>query len=244
MQADDRILVGVVKTKRDLKILHTEQWYRIPQGKAPKGIDADYLAFFLAGHVPEGKPGIYYYAERRGVELARRKDLLPAKKAHPRDEHVYHKVQLGKLQAKVPPILNHPKPHRFAFIYTTGDRFLQARHIQDLYSDADYFVDRVFTVLKDKGYTPARTWEKKTSATTTVTELEYPTYAQIRMVAEGGDVVATTSDADQPENLDGELIYLPPSRSKKDIKASAEAIIAAVERLGGPKLLDIPIEPY
>jgi hypothetical protein len=245
MQADDRILVGVIKAKRDLKILHAQHWYRIPQGNAPKGIDADYLAFFLSGKVPDGQPGIYYYAERRGMELAKRKDLLPGKKPHPRDDNLYHKIQLGEIQTKSPPVVNHPQPHKFAFIYTTGDRFLQARHIRDLYSDADYFVDRVFTVLKDKGYKPRRTWEKPAKTAANVTELEYPTYAQIRMVAEGGEIVASTSHEDQQSSTgDGEFLYLPPSQSRQAIRESAAAIIAAVERLGGPGMLDIPIELY
>lgn len=243
MQPDDRILVGVIPTKRDLKILHTQQWYRIPEGKAPKGIDAEYLAFFLSGKVSGQEPGIYYYAARKGTELAKRKDLLPSSKPHKRDEHVYHKIQLGDIIAKAPPIVNKPNPHRFAFIYTTGDRFQQAKHIRDLYSNADYFVDRVFTVLKDKGYKPCRTWEKPT-VSATANEIVYPTYAQIRMIADKGEVVASTSPNDKPEDTDGEFLYIPPSRTQKDIQASAKAIMDAVERLGGPGMLDIPIELY
>ncbi len=234
MNPEDRVLVGVIKAKRDLTIAHEQHWYRIPEGNAPKGIDAEFLAFFLSGRVfGERSGGIHYFAERKGMELVRRKDLLPGRK-HSRDENLYHKIQLGPLQEKIPPVWNRPKPHRFAFIYTTWDRFQRAKHIRELYSSADYFVDRVFHVLRQQGLKPRRSWEVARS------NYVYPRGAQIRVLADRGDVVASTTPVERQDNE--ELIYLKPSEYKSDVTASAEAIVAAVNRLGGPKWVETPVE--
>lgn len=236
MNPEDRILVGVINTKRDFEFARDEHWYRIPQGRAPKGIDAEYLAFFQSGKVfGDLTGGIHYFAERKGIELARRKELVGNTKPHKRDNDVYHKIQLGELIAKMPPIWNKPKPHRFAFIYTTWDRFEKAGHIRDLYSQADYFVDRVFHVLRQNGLKPRRTWESSA-------DFVYPTGAQIRILAEGGEVVASTEPV-STETV-GELIYMKPSEYLSDVKISAKSIIEAVHRSGGPKFVDIPIELY
>lgn len=232
MNPEDRVLVGVVKTKRDLEFAINEHWYRIPQGRAPKGIDAEYLAFFLSGKVfKERSGGIHYYARRRGDELARRIDLLGNTKPHPRDNEWYHKIQLDDLLPRIPPIWNHPRPLRFAFIYTTLDRFQRAETIRNLYSNADYFVDRVFHVLRQRGIKPRRTWEAV-----------YPRGAQVRVLADNGDeVVASTQE---PHDPDEEIIYLRPSEYLDDANVAAQRIIAEVNKRGGPKMVDIPIELY
>lgn len=244
MNPEDRVLVGVIKTKRDFRFAQDQHWYRIPLGQAPKGIDAEVLAFFLSGKVfGELSGGIHHYAQRRGVELVRRKDLLPDGRPHKRDQHLYHKVQLSSLKDKVPPIWNHPNPHRFAFIYTTWDRFHQARHIRDLYSDADYFVDRVFHVLRQHGLKPLRSWDASRA------NAPYPSGAQIRVLAEHGDVVALAHSAEREgrgaEAEEG-LIYLNPSAylSDNDVKASARRIADAVQRKGGPRLIETPVELF
>lgn len=242
MYPEDRVLVGAITRKSDLKILLEQHWYRIPQGRAPNGIDADYLAFFTKATVSGSFGAIFYYAERRGVELARRKDLLPGKKPHKRDEELYYKIQLGSILPKEPPIRNTDK-RSFAFIYTTGDRFQRATSIKDLYSKADYFVDRIFHVLKEKGYQPQRQWEKLPPTTKAdKAEIIYPTYAQVRMIADRGQVIATTDPDEKPSSERETVLYLRPSLSEDEAKASAHAILEAVERLGGAKMLKLPIE--
>lgn len=232
MHPEDRVLVGVINTKRDLKFALEQHWYRIPLGQAPKGIMAEYLAFFLSGSAPpKGQPsGIYYFTEQRGVELATRRELVGNIKPHPRDEHVYHKIQLGATQARVPPITN-PTNHRFAFIYSTWDRFQRAQHINDLYSNADYLVDRVFHILKQEGYKPRRSWE-----------VVYPTIgAQLRIIADSGEVIAGTQ---LPDNPDDSFVYLNPADYLQGTEASVSRIKDVVRRFGGPKMVDLPVELY
>ena len=244
MYPEDRVLVGAITRKSDLQILLNQGWYRIPHGRAPNGIDANYLAFFTNAKVSDAESGIYYFAEQRGVELMKRKDLLPGKKPNKKDDNLYHKIQLGEIQRKEPPILNEPNPYRFAFIYTTGDRFQQAQHIRDLFSKADYFVDRVFHVLKDKGLQPQRTWEKVISLAEKREheDVIYPTYAQVRLIADRGEVIGTTNPNQRPSSEREEILYFQPSNSEAEASANAEAMVEAVQRFGGAKLLKLPIE--
>ena len=88
--------------------------------------------------------------DARGSNWCHRRDLLPDEASHPRASALYHKIQLGELRRKDPPILN-PTGARVAFIYTTWDRFSDARVLADLYSEADQYVDRVFHALEQSG---------------------------------------------------------------------------------------------
>jgi len=148
MYPDDRVLVGVIRRKRDLQVVQQQRWYRIPQAQMPHGVYAEYIAFFLSGAAfKDQRGGIHYYAARTGLELAYRRDLLPEEANHPRSGEVYYKVQLGELHPKTPPVLN-PTGRAISFIYTTWDRFKDATEISDLYSRANEYVDRATHVLR------------------------------------------------------------------------------------------------
>ncbi|MBE2270128.1 MAG: hypothetical protein IAE80_17960 [Anaerolinea sp.] len=157
MFPEDRVLVGVIKSKRDLAFARDAHWYRIPQAEMPRGIQAEYLAFFLSGKVfGEQSKSIAYYAPVKGLELAYRKDLIPDAD-HPRANAVYYRVALGDLEAKFPPVTN-PTRRPISFIFTTWDRFVHALTIADLYSADDFFVDRIYYALRERGVSPVRLW--------------------------------------------------------------------------------------
>ncbi|MCQ3928891.1 MAG: hypothetical protein DPW16_00400 [Chloroflexi bacterium] len=244
MNPEDAVLVGVVSRKRDFEIARDQHWYRIPSKQAPNGITAKYIALFFSGAKTFGEQAstISYYAQITGYELARRRDLLPDESPHARDDDEYYKLQFRELIERTPPIVNQPKPHRFAFIYTTWDRFEQAQHIRDLYSQVDYFVDRVFHALKQGGINPLRSWESGKMGSKP--EIEYPTGARIRVLCENGSVTASTNSADKREGED--FVYLQPQDylSEDDAQDSAHQIREHVERLGGAKMIDIPVELY
>jgi hypothetical protein len=223
MFPEDRVLVGVINRKRDLELVRDANWYRIPQKSMPRGVNAEYLAFFLSRAFKERNGGIYYYAERRGLELAYRKDLLPDEAAHKNADEVYYKVQLGELMEKDPPVLN-PTKRTITFVYTTWDRFVKAREIGDLYSKADYFVDRIYHALRNTGIRPERFWE---------TEYRETGYAaQIRVLCERGTVVASTS-------MDDNSIFLDENGQEDAILA---AIRAEIAKQGGPVSINIPLD--
>lgn len=223
MFPEDRVLVGVINRKRDLELVRDAHWYRIPQKQIPNGVNAEYLAFFLSRAFKERNGGVYYYAERQGLELAYRRDLLPGEANHKNANEVYYKVQLGALMEKVPPILN-PTKRSIIFIYTTWDRFLKAQEIRDLYSKADYFVDRIYHALRQIGIRPQRFWEAE------YREVGYG--AQLRILCERGTIIASTTQDDNS-------IYLDENGREDAILA---AIRAAIEKQGGPVTIGIPLE--
>ncbi|NLX09700.1 MAG: hypothetical protein GXY36_08605 [Chloroflexi bacterium] len=224
---EDRVLVGVINRKRDLEKTQHEHWYRVPQGQAAKGIDAEYIAFYLSRAFKALNGGIHYYARHTGTELARRRDLLPGEASHPRADAVYHKLQLGELQRKDPPVLN-PTRRPVSFIYTTWDRFKAARVLADLYSEADEFVDRVFYALEDAGIAAERLWQASRASD--------DGGAQIRVACEQGTVIAST--APQAEHV----IPLVASDSPQALRRSVATILQAIQDYGGPLPIRVPIE--
>src|SRR5690606_29399689 len=106
---EDSVLVGVINRKRDLVYARDYHWYRIPQARMPRGVTADYLAFFLSRSFGDRNGAVHFYAERRGLELVRRRDLLPNEADNARADEVYYRVALSDLEPKTPPVVNTTK---------------------------------------------------------------------------------------------------------------------------------------
>lgn len=226
MYPDDRVLVGVINRKRDLQFLLDENWYRIPRDKLPRGVYTEYIAFFLSGSAAKGRstPGIHYYAERSGVELLYRRDIVPRESQHSRANDVYYKVSLKNITARIPPIVNATR-RRLSFVHTTWDRFIHARQILDLYSTSDYYVDRIYHALRDARFRPERYWS---------TEYRETGYApQVRILCENGTVVASTQAGQ------GVDVYLEMNTPEDEILAKIRAQIASK---GGAVTINIPHE--
>ncbi|MCA9977622.1 MAG: hypothetical protein KC413_17805, partial [Anaerolineales bacterium] len=92
MYPEDRVLVAYVPDPADFAILQQEGWYRIPQQHAPKGLYAEYLAFYFGRRFGLEKWTISYYAPRLGHELVTRTALFPDEPDHPRAQALYYKV--------------------------------------------------------------------------------------------------------------------------------------------------------
>ncbi len=225
MYPHDRVLVGVITRKKDLNTAREQGWYRIPQARMVRGVHAEYLAFFLNARVAgQDEGGVYYFAERDGVELAYRKDLLPAEANHPRALEVYYKVQLRNWREKTPPVLN-PTNRTITFIYSTWDRFVKATEIADLYSKNDYFVDRIFHALRNNGLqTMERSWDAQ--------RRQNGYGAQLRILCERGSVVAAT-DADTGD------VYLHDGAGDDTILAE---IARRIAEHGGPARVNMPLD--
>jgi hypothetical protein len=148
MFPEDRVLVVYVPQLSDFERIETEGWYRIPLKHAPKGLYAEYFAFYFGRRFAERKWAIHGYAPRLGHELVTRAELLPDEPNHPRANDMYYKVQLGAVVWLERPIIS-LKWRRLTFLHTTWDRFQVAGEINDLVVDGEGFVDRQFSVLKD-----------------------------------------------------------------------------------------------
>lgn len=221
MNPRDRVLVGCINRKKDFIHARDNHWYRIPEGRAKKGIDAEYIGFFFSRAFGEQNGAIHYYAQNNGHELATRAQLMPDEAKHRRAANHYTVLKLGPLQVKSPPIVNVTR-RRLSFIYTTWDRFSKATTIDDLYSRDDGLVDRIFYALEDIGYRPKRRWELEGSYPST-------TGAQVRVLCEKGEVVAST--------LMGEGILIT-----EDVDAAVTTIKQAVQDHGGPQILPVPLD--
>lgn len=222
MYPDDRVLVGVISRKKDFLFARDEHWYRIPQKRMPNGINTEYVAFFLSGKpFKEQSGGVHYFARVQGLELVRRKDLLPDEDK--RADEVYYKVQLSELIEKDPPIINESK-RTITFVYTTWDRFVHATTIRDLYSQADYFVDRIYHALRNRGVHASIYWS------TDYRNTGIP--AQIRVLCDNGSNIVISSE---PEGDDLNLLDYDPE--DKILKA----IFDKIARNGGPASIDIPL---
>ncbi|MBL1126896.1 MAG: hypothetical protein D8M54_00040 [Chloroflexi bacterium] len=153
MYPEDRVLVTYMPKPSDFAILQEQGWYRIPQDHAPKGLFAEYYAFYFGRRFGDHKWSIRYYAPRLGHELVTRRSLFPEERDHPQADAWYYKVQLGPLQLLERPIIS-LQWRRITFIHTTWDRFMDATEINDLFIEGGNYVDRLYATLRD-GETPA-----------------------------------------------------------------------------------------
>lgn len=227
MYPEDRVLVGVVNRKTDFDHIRYDHWYRIPYGRAVRGIHAEYLAFYQSRAFGEENGGVHYYARRTGHELVRRRELLAEEPNHPRADALYYKIQLGELRQKSPSIAN-PSRRPVVFIYTTWDRFVAARNIADLYSTADYFVDRVYFALQNAGIPAERVWEAEQATD--------DGGAHLRILCQQGELIATTARAGAGR------IQLPVEGGMEAIQKTLNEVRARVKALGGSLTAPIPLE--
>ena len=148
MYPEDRVLITPLPRPADFARLQREGWYRIPQRHAPKGLYAEYFAFYFGSPFGRQKWAIHYYAPRLGHELTTRRDLLPNEPHHPHADELYYKVQLGNIRPLIRPIISLHR-RRITFLHTTWDRFQDATEINDLTLDGGYYVNRQFAALKE-----------------------------------------------------------------------------------------------
>ncbi|HLD93675.1 MAG TPA: hypothetical protein VI703_05700 [Anaerolineales bacterium] len=129
---NDLVLVAFLPSPKDLEIARVLGWYRIPLRTAPRVVAVDTLAFYQPATFGDGhKWCIEFVAPVLGHELTTRGQLFKEDSDHPRSGEEYFKLQLGALQA-----LSRPIPatdwKRITFLYTTGERVLNAQTIDDL----------------------------------------------------------------------------------------------------------------
>jgi len=128
----DLVLVAFLPQPKDLDIARLLGWYRIPLRTAPKVIAVDWLAFYQpASFGQDHQWCIEWTAEVRGHELTTRADLFKDQLDHPRADEEYFKIQLGPLVPLPSPVLAGAWK-RVTFLYTTGERLLNARLVNEL----------------------------------------------------------------------------------------------------------------
>jgi hypothetical protein len=160
IQPADFILVAILKNPMDLAIARMCGWYRIPLRYAPKIIAVDAVAFYQSEIFGMEKWCVRYVARVQGVELVTRADLFQDQMDHPRAKEEYYKLQIGPLQTLASPI---PARHwkRITFFYTTGERLLTARTIDDL-SGSDEEREVLWRAMRDQSADPSNRYGSRT----------------------------------------------------------------------------------
>ncbi len=157
---EDRVLIAYMPEPADFALVRDAGWYRIPQKHAPKGMYAEYYAFYFGRKFGDQKWAIHHYGRQQGFELVKRIDLFPEQADHPRAAEPYYRVALGPLQTLEQPIVS-LRWRRITFMHTTWDRFQDAREINDLSIEGGEYVDRLFATLKERGIPAERDFEVK-----------------------------------------------------------------------------------
>lgn len=131
-EPSDLILVAFMPQPRDMEIARVLGWYRIPLRTAPKVVAVDWLAFYQPASFGEDhKWCIEMVARVRGHELVTRGELFKEEQSHPRAGEEYFKMQIGPLRSLPRPV-EAGKWKRVTFLYTTGERLLQADQVSEL----------------------------------------------------------------------------------------------------------------
>jgi hypothetical protein len=225
MYPEDRVLVAVLTRPKDLKIARARGWYRVPETNATPGIFSEYVAFYFTAAFAQYRWAMHYYARWLGHELAARREPLPDEPKHPRVAEPYHKLQLGPLQKREPPIVS-LRWRRITFIHTTWDRFEAASEINDLFAEGDEFVDRLYHTLRETGMVPERHYPLREG------DVEYE--ATLALPCQDG--ILAIEVAGTPDVPAG-CLDLSRERLATDSNACLQAIRTEVERLGGMRPL-------
>ena len=125
------VLVGVLKSKRDQRILLKEHWYRIPVAHLPKR-KFEYIAFYQPASFAKRGKRIEYYATISKKITAKRIDLLPSEPTHPRANDDYLRIEFKKIIKLTKPIRN-IIPRRISFGFTSLKTLLASKDILQLY---------------------------------------------------------------------------------------------------------------
>jgi very-short-patch-repair endonuclease len=130
-RGEQRVLVCVLKSKRDLALLLRERWYRIPVAHAPTAAFG-YLAFYQPATFGRDGKRIRYYARVLRRRMRTRRELLPEEPRHPRAHERYIQFRTGPVRTLAHHIRN-TVPRRVSFGFTTLRRLRASRTILQLF---------------------------------------------------------------------------------------------------------------
>ncbi len=142
-------LVAVLNNQPDFERAVTEHWYRIPVQSAPDGVrEIQWIAFYLTKNFGREKWSVRHWAKVKTITQAKRHELLPEEKKHPRSQNVYYRITLGAIQVRQEPILSRRR-RRIVFIPSNWKKFTAALEINDLVHGSP-LEDRLWAAFKQE----------------------------------------------------------------------------------------------
>lgn len=125
------VLVSVLKSKDDLRLLLEERWYRIPLAFLPKQ-KFTHIAFYQPIQFGKNGKRIQYYGRVVKREVKKRVELLPHEPLHERANDDYLKCSFRTIKRLARPIRN-VVPRRVSFGFTDLKTLRSAQDILELY---------------------------------------------------------------------------------------------------------------
>lgn len=126
-----KVLIGILKDRRDLGILLTRRWYRIPVSHTPRRT-FDYLAFYQNSNFGKTGQCIRYIAPVLGKFRAKRGKMIPNEPRHPRVDESYWFYRVGKPMLLPNPVRN-LGPRRITFAYTSLRHLFESHDILEVF---------------------------------------------------------------------------------------------------------------
>ena len=125
------VLIGVLKNRRDLKLLLKKKQYRIPALSMPRR-KAGYIAFYQPSALGRQGRMIKRYARIINCEIVKRKFIVPGEPDHPRADDDYYLLSLDDICELHSPVRNKSRT-RVTFGFTTVAKLLKARTVLELF---------------------------------------------------------------------------------------------------------------
>lgn len=158
--AEKDTVIGVLKNPKDLPLAVNDKWYRIPIKSAPiivQNKKIRYLALYQGKQFVDYPSQIQWYGEVKKITIKKRIELLPKEKHHPNAGEKYYKIELAEVNKLQHPIRAN-RPRRITFIVTAFNRFINAKEINDVFSES-YLEEKVWDALKSDDIDAERQYE-------------------------------------------------------------------------------------
>jgi very-short-patch-repair endonuclease len=139
MQPEDQVLVTIMRDRLDFECAKQKGWYRIPVASVHRYLQhrwpPQWLAFYHTKAFAAERYAVHYYAPVTQLRTVQRRDLFPNQEHTVKDRDEYYQVCIGPLQNRAEPLVS-PRLRRITFIPTTGQKFLMATDVNDLFDDS------------------------------------------------------------------------------------------------------------
>lgn len=153
---NNKVLVALLRDKKDFAILQTEGWYRIPVEHTPRRWPPDFIGFYQPKSFGTDAFRIRYFGKVTRIDQVQRRELFPNEFVSVKANRLYYRIQFE-------PLKEHPRsiPCRLArkvvFIPTTWHKFIHADELNDLYDESP-LEDLLWADLKGRKILAERQW--------------------------------------------------------------------------------------
>ena len=151
-----QVLVGIVTTQSDWRLIREQLWYRVPVDTAPRRWPPQYIAFYLPKLFKEEAYSVQYYGKISRIKRVSRAELFPDELDSTKSTRVYYQVFIEKLEKLPNPIISH-RLRRIVFISTTHRKLFTASDLNDLFDDSP-LEDLLWDQLKRLNIQAERQW--------------------------------------------------------------------------------------